>query len=264
MRTPFGSRSRLTAVLLTGALGACAGALFTAPPGTFITLQPNPGFVSSHGGATGRSIITALLIEPAGTLVSDGTIVLFFTTLGTIDPQAKTKNGIAQANFVSDSRSGTALITAVSGGAAPTPSASASPGTGGGTVGSGTGSATTEVTVGNVQITAEGQIRLRADPTRITESASTHVTATVVDERGNPLANVPVYFIALRGDPACAGCEFFDSAGHPKFTNNNGEAEDVLRTRRDASLAGFAQVAVDVAGAGGFFRSATLEIPVLR
>lgn len=262
MRRPFGSRARLLAVLLTGAAAACASALFTAPPGTFITLQPNPGFVASHGGATGRSIITALLIEPAGTLVSDGTIVLFFTTLGTIDPQAKTKNGIAQANFVSDSRSGTAVITAVSGGAAPTPTASPSPGTGGGTVGSGTGSATTEVTVGNVQIEGESQIRLRADPPRITISNSTHVTASVVDLRGNPLANVAVSFrIDPASEEACLGCEFFDSAGRSVFTNNNGEASDVMRTKRPTT--GIARVQARVAGTTGFITSESLLIPIL-
>lgn len=263
---PFGSSTRLAAVLLTGALGACASALFTAPPGTEMTLQANPGFVASHGGAAGRSLVTALLIEPAGTLVADGTVVLCFTNLGTIEPQVKTKNGIAQAQFVSDSRSGTATVSCVSGGAAPVPapSASASPGGGGGSVGSGTGSASTQITVGSAQISASEQIRLRADPQRITISASTHVTATVIDQQGNPLANIPVYFKALRGNPACAGCEFMDSAGHPIFTNNNGEATDVLRTRRDASLAGFAEVAVDVPGAGRFVTSATLEIPVLR
>lgn len=262
MKTPFGSPSRLLAVLLTGAVGACAGALFTAPPGTSITLQANPGFVASHGGATGRSIITALLTEPAGTLVSDGTIVLFFTTLGTIDRQAKTKNGVAQANFVSDSRSGTATITAVSGGPAPTPSATASPGTGGGTVGSGTGSATTEVTVGNVQIEGESQIRLRADPPRITISNSTHVTASVVDLRGNPIPNVAVSFrIDPESEAACPGCEFFDSAGRPIFTNNNGEASDVMRTRR--LTAGIARVQAQVAGTTGFVTSGSLLIPIL-
>jgi hypothetical protein len=255
---PFGSSARLSAVLLTGALGACASALFTAPPGTEMTLQANPQFVASHGGAAGRSLVTALLIEPAGTLVADGTIVLCFTNLGTIEPQVKTKNGIAQANFTSDARSGTARVTCVSGGAAPAPapvpSASASPG-GGGTVGSGTGSATTDILVGSVQLTAKEQISLNADPPRITISNSTHVRATVIDKQGNPLPNVPVQFFVVDSS------EFMDSAGHPIFTNNNGQAEDVMRTRR--LTAGAGQVFVRVAGAGVFVQSDPLSIPIL-
>ena len=254
---PFGSSGRLAVVLLTGALGACASALFTAPPGTEMQLQANPGFVASHGGAAGRSLVTALLSEPAGTLVADGTIVLCFTNLGTIESQVKTKNGIAQANFVSDARSGTARITCVSGGAAPAPapipSASASPG-GGGTVGSGTGSATTDILVGSVQVDAPEQISLNADPPRITISNSTHIRATVIDKQGNPLPNIAVQFFVV------GGTEFMDSAGHPIFTNNNGQAEDVLRTRRET--AGDAEVFVRVAGAGVFVESEHLLVPI--
>jgi hypothetical protein len=246
-------------VALAALSAACAAALFTAPPGSTIRLQANPPFVASHGGPAGTARIVAIVTEPAGTFVSDGTVVYFFTTLGTIDAEAKTRKGAAQANFVSDSRSGTATITALSGGPAPTPTASASPGTGGGGTSSGDGSATLDLTVGNVNITSASQIRLGANPPRITISNSTHVTATVVDTRGNPLANVLVYFRVVP-DSACVGCEFFDGAGRGIPTNNNGEAEDVMRTRRDT--VGQAQVVADVAGAGGFLTSAPFVIDI--
>lgn len=256
------------AVLLLATLIACAGVLFTAPPGSTITLIANPPFVASDGGV---SVITAIVIEPNGTPVSDGTIVLFFTDIGTIEPQGKTKNGIARVNFISDSRSGTANIRALSGGPAPaggttpspTPSASATPPPTGG--GGGTGDATVQVVIGNVRIQA---IRLRADPARITTSNSTHVFAFVIDANGNGIPNVPVRFEVLpdtaTGSPAPVpggnGTEFFDVTG-PVFTNNNGEAENVMRTRRETQ--GTAQVRAVAPGAGGFVVSDPLGIPIL-
>ena len=116
---------RLTVVASLGVLAACAGVLFTAPPGSTISLLANPPFVASDGGV---SVITAFLIEPNGTTVSDGTVVLFFTDIGLIDRQAKTKDGIAHVNFISDSRSGIAHITRDLGGRGPaTVSPSTSP-----------------------------------------------------------------------------------------------------------------------------------------
>jgi hypothetical protein len=278
-----GRGQHVGAAALLAAAAACAGVLFTAPPGSSITLISNPPFVASNGGV---SVITAIVVEPNGTPVSDGTVVLFFTDIGTIDRQGKTKDGIARVNFVADSRSGVATIRALSGGPAPAASAAPSPAPtnppttpppGGG--GGGTGDATTTVTVGNVRITA---IRLRADPPRITTSNSTHVFALVVDANGNPIPNVPVYFEVILDaaaptpspspspsssppfsptpPPAGRGTEFFDVSG-PVFTNNNGEAENVLRTRRET--AGVAQVRASAPGPNGFVDSPPLGIPIL-
>ena len=93
----------IAAAGLLAAMAACAGVLFTAPPGSSISLIASPPFVASDGGV---SVITAIVIEPAGTTVADGTVVLFFTDIGSIEPQGKTRNGIARVNFTSDSRSG--------------------------------------------------------------------------------------------------------------------------------------------------------------
>lgn len=247
-----GTTARVTAAALFAGLAACAGVLFTAPPGSTVSLSVNPSFVPANGGV---SDLTVIVIEPAGTPVSDGTVVLFFTDLGTVDPQAKTKNGIARAHFVSDSRSGPAIVTAISGGAAaPAPAASSSPGTGGGgTTAGGSGSDSKTIMVGNVNVKA---VRAVADPPRITGSNSTHVFATVFDTNGNPIANVPVYFSVVT-DPAT---EFFDVQG-PVYTNNSGVAEDVMRTRRQT--AGNATVKASAVGPAGFVDSAVLTIPIL-
>jgi hypothetical protein len=55
--------------------------------------------------------------------------------------------------------------------------------------------------------------------------------------------------------------EFFDGAGAPIFTDNNGEAEDVLRTRRN--VVGVVDVRASVPNGGGILTSEALRIPVL-
>lgn len=236
------------AAVLLGLLGACAGALFTAPPGSSITLIANPPFVASDGGV---SVITAIVIEPAGTPVADGTIVLFFSDIGSVEAQGKTKNGIAKVNFTSDSRSGVAHISALSGGGAPTVEASGSPSPGGGA--GGTGSASTTITVGNIRV--KSVVGLRADPPRIVGSNTTTVFARAIDENGNGIANVPVFFEVVT-DPSTE--RFLDTG--PVFTNNSGEAADVLRTSR--ATAGNATVHAYAIGAGAKVTSDPLTIAI--
>lgn len=224
--------ARERALLLTAVLASCQGAYLTAPPDSFIDVSANPPFVAAHGGV---SEITAFVVEPAGTYVPDGTVVRWTTDLGSIDAETRTRRGMASARFVSDARSGTATIRAFSGSVVADP---------------------VTITVGNARVVA---IRLRAVPSRITDSNSTHVIATVIGESGNPVANVPVFFEVI-DDKAT---EFFDSAGAPIHTNNNGEAEDVLRTRR--TTVGVAEVQASAPnGTGGFVTSADpLRIPIL-
>jgi hypothetical protein len=223
---------RAGAVSLTALLLSCEGAYLTAPDNSTMDLSANPPFVAANGGV---SEITAFVIEPAGTYVADGTVVRWTTDLGRIDAETRTRRGVATARFVSDSRSGKANIRAFSGSV----SADLDP----------------DITIGNARVLA---IRLRAVPSRIIESNSTHVIATVIGESGNPVANVPVTFEVVDS----GATEFFDSAGAPIFTNNNGEAEDVLRTRRN--VVGVAQVQARAPnGAGGFAVSEILRIPIL-
>ena len=107
------SRLKLAAVALAFlSLAGCEAAPLTAPNGSSIFLQANPTFVIANGGI---SVVTAVVTEPAGTFVPDGTEVFFFTNLGRIDQTGKTVRGIARVNFVSDSRSGHATVTAISG-----------------------------------------------------------------------------------------------------------------------------------------------------
>lgn len=205
---------------IVAALGqlTCGQAILTAPLDSTLFVTVNPDAIPANGGV---AIVSATVLETkTGTPVPDGTVVQFFTTLGRIEEQGKTNDGVARVKLVSDSRSGVADITVLSGI---------------------TKDMTGKVTIGNENIT---QIILRADPPRITNSNSTHVFAAVFDKSGNPYPNVPVYFSIV--NPSSPATEFFETTG-PVFTNNNGEAENVLRTRRQT--AGTVTVTATVPGA---------------
>jgi hypothetical protein len=175
--------------------------IVTAPVGATMTLVVNPSFVEANGGV---SVVSALLIETAiGTPVADGTVVQFFTNLGTIEEQGRTNDGVARVNFVSDSRSGTATITAVSG----------------------TVTQTAPIEVGGVRVV---RVTVSASPVRLTDSRTSQITATVFDANGNPVPNVGVVFtVTTRADAS----DFMESNGRMVFTDNDGRARDVYRTR---------------------------------
>jgi hypothetical protein len=249
-RTAMTTSTKVAALALTASagaalllsLGACESVPLTAAPGSSMTLIANPPFVIANGGT---SVVTAILVEPAGTFVPDGTVVFFFTDLGRVDPsEAKTKNGVARVTFVADSRSGQATITAISGGPAPAPTASSGTGTGttaAAATAAGTNSATTPITIGGA---LPARLVVAADPARITSPRAAAIVATVYDKYGNPVQNVPVHFAitAVTGGTGTIE-ETLDSGGAPRYTDSNGQAFDTLYTR---SLPGSAQKAVTV------------------
>ena len=214
---------------------SCNQAIMTAPPNSTITLTANPQSIPAYGGV---SVISAFVMRQNGTLAPDGTVVQFFTTLGHIDAQGKTNDGIALVNLVSDSRSGEAAITAYSGGtAATTASPSASPGTGGS---AGSANSATSITVKIGAVNAKF-IVLTANPPRIMSPGRTsQIVATVYDGAGNPLPNVVVTFAVDElgtSQPAVpAYREWMTSEGNPVFTDNNGRAYDQLNTNRPEAL----------------------------
>lgn len=215
-------------------------------PGSSVTVFANPPFIVANGGV---SIITALVVEPAGTLVPDGTVVFFFTNLGRVDPQGKTRDGVARVNLVSDARSGTARVTAFSGGAAPAPTGTA---TGGG---GGSGEGFTEVTIGSA---LPARVVLTASPPTVRGGGSSFITANVFDERGNPVPHVPVVFTvtAVTGGLIGVGLE---SGGGQRFTDNNGQAFDTLRTRVGTTAG---TVSITATAAGGMAMAPTVTVTV--
>ena len=127
----------LTAVATLSLVSACDKVPLLAPSGSVITLFPAATFVPANG----QMEIVATVIEqgtaptpPAtpgtgggttttssagsGTPVHNGTVVSFTTTIGRIEPrEARTNNGQVRVTFFADGQSGTATITAFSGGA---------------------------------------------------------------------------------------------------------------------------------------------------
>jgi hypothetical protein len=224
--TTMSVRTRMLVAVLAVLQVFCHQAILTAPQGSTMTLVVNPTFIPVNGGV---SVVSALVVEPAGTVVPDGTVVQFFTDLGRIDEQGKTNDGVARVNLVADTRSGTANITAISGVA----------------------NGTATVTIGNV---LPDHINMRAEPTRIrsNDPRQSRIVATVLDAGGNTVQNVQVFFrvadsftpsptptptpapaqdrVGVSGS-APSGTETMASNGAPVFTDANGEAVDFLQTR---------------------------------
>jgi VCBS repeat-containing protein len=232
------SRARLllAMVLATTAL-TCGDVPVTAPADSTIRLIANPTFIAANGGV---SVVTAIVVEPAGTFVPDGTEVFFFTNLGTIEPSRQTKDGVARVNFVADSRSGTANVTAISGGAS----------SGGGGEG---GGGDVEIVIGSAR---PERIVVTANPPGMRSNGFSQITANVFDDNGNPVANVPVIFTV--GSGSVGGPEYLDSGGSQQFTDTNGQAFDTLRSRRPLSEGGDATVTATAAD--GTTATVTVEI----
>jgi hypothetical protein len=237
-------------------LPACESVPLTAAPGTSLTLIANPRFVVANGGI---SVVSAILVEPAGTFVPDGTEVFFFTDLGRVDEVGKTRNGVARVNFVSDARSGTATVTAISGGPAPAPTATPTPtptGTRAGAVAAvsgepslapeaaaasivaGENSATVTIDIGSA---LPKRVVVTADPVHISLGHPALLRATVFDERGNPVQNVPVSF-SVEGSLVR-----LESGGAFLYTNSNGQVTDTLRTSAGIGTGGTVEVTATTA-----------------
>jgi len=223
--------SLAVAVALSMVHVTCDQPPMTAPPGTTLTIFANPPFIVANGGV---SVISALLIEPAGTTVPDGTVVQFFTTLGQIESEGQTRRGVARVNLVSDSRSGTAQVTAASGDQTATIE-------GGVVIGS----------------ALPATVQVSANPPAMRSNQWSALTANVFDDNGNPISNVPVIF-SVEGSGATGTGEVLDSGGAQLFTDTNGQVFDTLRSKRP--LSEFAVVTVTATTANGVSGSTSVTI----
>ena len=93
---------------------ACQRVALLAPAGSTITLTTLAPTLPLNGTTS----LIAQVIEPAGTPPQRGTLVTFTTSLGTIEPiEAETDpGGRVMVTFKAGTLSGTATITALSGG----------------------------------------------------------------------------------------------------------------------------------------------------
>jgi hypothetical protein len=203
-------REIAAAALALSFLASCGGQVpLTAPEGATLTIEANPKSIPTVGGRSTITVIGFKAAEDGGGTLSDGTQIFFTTDLGAIEERVEMENGIARATLQSDGRSGTATVTASSGGgitAVPT------------TVQIGAG------TEGDIVIT------VIANPTTLgPEDLTSEIIATVTDNRGNALPDVPVIFSTDSGALA--------SQGSILRTNVSGQAFDRLTLLDDVDSA---------------------------
>jgi Bacterial Ig-like domain (group 1)/PKD domain len=223
----------LTNIAALAFVSSCDKVPLVAPTGSVITLIATSDFV----GVTGETEIIATVIENgtaspaptppttpapgtppstpttpsvsprpgAGTPVQNGTLVSFTTTLGRIEPrEARTHNGEVRVKFIANGQSGTAQITAFSGGAV-------------GTLSNGL----------RVGAAAAGRVILTTSPSSLCGTGGTvQVLARVETTAGVPLAGIPVTFSADQGSLSATSV----------VTDASGTATVSLTTARETTV----------------------------
>jgi Big-like domain-containing protein/PKD domain-containing protein len=183
---------------------ACQKVPLLAPGGSILTLTTTVTALPINGSAE----ILAQVIEPSGTPPQRGTLITFTTTLGSIQPQqAETDtSGLVRVRFVAGGGSGTATISAISGGVA---SSTQNP---------------LRILVGTAAV---GSVRVSANPTLLPANGGASViTAQALDVNGNPLSSAPVSFSTTAG--------VIDQSF--TTTDQNGFATTTLRTSTNATV----------------------------
>jgi hypothetical protein len=169
--------------------------------GTTQTAPTTPGTTTPGTGTTGTTSTTS---AGAGTPVQNGTLVSFTTTIGRIEPsEARTSNGQVRVRFFPGTQSGTATITAFSGGAS---------------------GKLENLKVGSAAVE---RLIVSASPQTLPPGGGTAtVSARVEDVSGSGLPGVPVTFTTDNG-----------SLNPPTVTTDaNGVATTVLNAPRTAKV----------------------------
>jgi len=202
------TRWRLAALILLPALFAvvssCQRVPLLAPSGSVISLTSSATVLPFNGTTT----ITGQVIEASGSPPHSGTHITFTTTLGAIQPSdAQTDaSGIVRVTFSAGAQSGTATITAISGGSS---------------VGS---NGAVRILVGAAAV---GRVNVTANPATVPSTGgSSTISASVLDQNGNQLATVPVSFITTAGTLSAALVN----------TDANGIAQTTLTTTTTATV----------------------------
>jgi hypothetical protein len=230
-----GRRLASFATLLTSTLAlslavACDKVPLLAPSGSVITLFPTANTVPLNGsteivatviengttattpppptnGGTGTPTpgqTTGGSTTGAGTPVQNGTVVSFTTTIGKIEPsEARTQNGQVRVRFSANGQSGTATITAFSGGA----------------------SAKIENLL--VGTAAAERVLLSASPQTLASAGGTsQISARVEDVGGGAIIGVPVTFSTNAGLLSASSV----------VTDEAGTARTTLTTTRESTI----------------------------
>jgi Bacterial Ig-like domain (group 1)/PKD domain len=217
----------LTGLSVTLFSVSCDKVPLLAPTGSVITIFGTATTVPSNGsmeivatvieqgsttaastpanGAAGTPTTPTSTSSPgAGTPVHNGTVVTFTTTIGRIEPaEARTNNGQVRVTFFANGQSGTATITAFSGGASGK--------------------------LENLKVGSAGadHVLLTASPQALACSGGpSTISARVEDVSGVGLPAVPVTFTTTRGavNPGTV------------ITDSNGTAATTLTTSQEATV----------------------------
>ncbi len=213
----------IVSLALVASVTSCTRMALTAPTKSIIAL-----YASTSPANDGSINLIATVTEEAGTPVQNGTLVTFTTTLGRLDPtSAETTNGQATVKFFGDGLSGTATVSAFSGGA---------------TAGSGDTAGNAATLTIQLGAAAADNIIVHAEPSSVPPSGgTTTIIAQVRDAAGNGLPNVLVVFSTT------AGTLQFSSV----TTDSTGTATTTLTTPGTATV---------TAAAGG--KTATVDVTV--
>jgi PKD repeat protein len=197
---------------------ACEKVPLLAPSGSTITLTPSATALPVNGTAD----IIAQVIEAGGTPPHSGTLVSFTTNLGSVQPaSAETDlSGKVVVKYVAGTISGTATITAISGGVSA----------------SGTNAVT--IAVGSAAV---GGLSVSASPQTLPSTGGTStISAVVIDSSGNTVSGVPVTF-AIDTSTGSSGA----GSLNPTLATSDasGRASTTLTTSRTTTVSATAGVA---------------------
>src|SRR4051794_15285308 len=211
----------VSALLLGFALmtTACERVPLLAPSGSTITMTASATALPTNGSTD----IVAQVIEAGGTPPHSGTLISFTTNLGSVQPsQAETDiSGQVRVKFNAGGASGSATITAISGGV------------------SASGTNAVKILIGSAGV---GRVNMGANPTLVpTQGGTSVITAVVIDVNGNPLGNVPVSFSTTAGS-------LNDTVVN---SDQSGTAQTTLRTSQTATVTASVGATATSGGGGG-------------
>ena len=172
--------------------------------GTTAAAPTTPGNGNNGGQQPGGGNTTTTSSTGAGTPVQNGTLVSFTTTIGRIEPrEARTQNGEVRVRFLAGGQSGTATITAYSGGAS---------------------GRLENLKVGTAAVE---RVIVTATPQTLGPAGGTStIEARVEDTTGQALAGVPVNFVADAGQLSQSTAT----------TDSGGVARTTLTTTRETKV----------------------------
>jgi hypothetical protein len=213
----------LTVVATLSLVSACDKVPLLAPSGTVITLFPANNTVPLNGSVeiiatviengtastpttpgNGNGGTTTTSSPGAGTPVQNGTLVSFTTTIGRIEPsEARTQNGQVRVKFISNGQSGTATVTAFSGGAS---------------------GKIENLLVGSA---AAERVLISASPQTLGPAGgNAQISARVEDTSGAGVSGVPVTFTTNAGTLSATAAT----------TDESGTARTTLTTTRESTV----------------------------